>query len=324
MTEFGGGAMTAARLKEVCVKNGLYRTPCVNDKLYLHYEGFTAIDGQVLGEYHGLKCLWLQGNGLSAMEGMEKLTAMRTLCIHENAIDKIQGLSTMTQLVSLNLSNNFVKMIEGLDQCVELETLSLGHNSIGPGAESIEAVKNIPKLQTLDLQSNRLEEGEAILDLVKSLPDLRVLYLQGNPMVKTMRNYRKRLISSCRELRYLDDRPVFEDERRRCEAWAAAMAEHDGDVEKANEAERAEIGKMREEKRVAEEKRVQAFQEMIDKAKAEGAAEREREQARKAQLGTTFSGENIVDPNRPPPPPGSDAALQPPPPPDFVDPNELD
>ena len=91
MAEFGGGAMTLQRLKQVCLKNDLYRTPSVNDKLYLHYEGFGEINGEALGEYSGLKCLWLQGNGLSKMEGMEKLPLVKSLCLHENCFDKIEG-----------------------------------------------------------------------------------------------------------------------------------------------------------------------------------------------------------------------------------------
>ena len=83
--------MTAQRLREVCKKNDLYRTPAVNDKLYLHYEGFSEINGIALGEYTGLKCLWLQGNGISKIKGMERLVHMRTLCLHENVIEKIEG-----------------------------------------------------------------------------------------------------------------------------------------------------------------------------------------------------------------------------------------
>jgi len=92
--------MTLARLKEVCLKNGLYRTPSVNDKLYLHYEGFSEIDGAVLGEYTGLKCLWLQGNGLTKIQGLEKLVLVRSLSLHENCIDTLEGLEMLTALQS--------------------------------------------------------------------------------------------------------------------------------------------------------------------------------------------------------------------------------
>jgi len=41
----------------------------------------------------------------------------------------------------------------------------------------------------------------------------------GNPVVKDIKHYRKTIIAKCKALRYLDDRPVFEEERRRVTAW---------------------------------------------------------------------------------------------------------
>ena len=38
--------------------------------------------------------------------------------------------------------------------------------------------------------------------------------MTGNPISHRMINYRKRIIHACKELTYLDERPVFEDERR--------------------------------------------------------------------------------------------------------------
>ncbi len=49
----------------------------------------------------------------------------------------------------------------------------------------------------------------------------RCLYLKGNPVVSQIKNYRKALVAALPELRYLDDRPVFEDERRIVNAWCA-------------------------------------------------------------------------------------------------------
>ena len=53
------------------------------------------------------------------------------------------------------------------------------------------------------------------------MPSLAVLRLIGNPIVRTSAfPYRKTLISRCKQLKYLDDRPVFDWERRLVEAWA--------------------------------------------------------------------------------------------------------
>jgi dynein assembly factor 1, axonemal len=45
----------------------------------------------------------------------------------------------------------------------------------------------------------------------------------GNPLVKRIPHYRKTLIGRLRALRYLDDRPVFPEERARCAVWWEVM-----------------------------------------------------------------------------------------------------
>ena len=51
------------------------------------------------------------------------------------------------------------------------------------------------------------------------MDNLKVLYLQNNPICKKIPNYRKTLISRIKKLKYLDDRPVFEKDRRFAEAF---------------------------------------------------------------------------------------------------------
>ena len=51
------------------------------------------------------------------------------------------------------------------------------------------------------------------------MPNLKCLYLKGNPAVRNISNYRKIIIASIPSLTYLDDRPVFVNERRTAEAW---------------------------------------------------------------------------------------------------------
>ena len=51
------------------------------------------------------------------------------------------------------------------------------------------------------------------------MPNLKCLYLKGNPVVSTMKNYRKVMVAAIPGLGYLDERPVFEDERRMVNAW---------------------------------------------------------------------------------------------------------
>merc|ERR1712216_524294 len=49
--------------------------------------------------------------------------------------------------------------------------------------------------------------------------------LKGNPVLRNIPNYRKTVIASLPDLKYLDDRPVFEEDRRYAEAFVAAGLE---------------------------------------------------------------------------------------------------
>ncbi|CAM9219303.1 unnamed protein product [Ectocarpus sp. 4 AP-2014] len=259
--------LTKAVLKKICRDSGLYSSPSLNDKLYLHYKGIRQL--QNLEEYTGLRVLWLEGNGLSKLEGMEAQTQMKTLYAHENLIEKIEGLDSFLEasgstsssalLDTLNLSKNFVRRVENISHLGRLTTLLLANNHLET-ADDLRQVLQCPSLQTLDVQHNRINDPDVVV-IVSAMHDLRVLYLQGNPVVKCIRHYRKTLVSKCATLKYLDDRPVFDDERRRCAAWSNGMTE--GGISRAQEAEREEMAKIRESKRAAEQRQYLAFEQQM-------------------------------------------------------------
>lgn len=91
----GSMDMTPKLLKDYCKKDGLYSTPHLNDRLYLHYKGFRAVTN--LEPYTGLKVLWLEGNGLSAISGLGAQTEMRTLYLQENLLERIENLEHMVR-----------------------------------------------------------------------------------------------------------------------------------------------------------------------------------------------------------------------------------
>ncbi|XP_025156575.1 dynein assembly factor 1, axonemal-like [Harpegnathos saltator] len=51
------------------------------------------------------------------------------------------------------------------------------------------------------------------------MKSLRVVTLTGNPVLKQIKMYRKTMILKCKNLQYLDDRPVFPRDRACAEAW---------------------------------------------------------------------------------------------------------
>lgn len=75
---------------------------------------------------------------------------------------------------------------------------------------------------------------------MSKLKNLACLYLQGNPFVKEFRQYRKKFISQIPSLQFLDQKPVFPNERRLAEAW-----EKSG--QQGEEQERFKIAKERDE-----------------------------------------------------------------------------
>ena len=269
--------MTKPMLRKLCKDTGLYTTPSINDKLYLHYKGFSSICN--LEEYTGLKALWLEGNGLSRIEGLDAQKDLRTLYLHENIIDKIENLENQVEMDNINLSKNFIRKVENLSHMKKLTSLNLANNQIST-YEGVTHLLEIPSLQTVDLQHNKIEDPN-VVDIFAQLPDLRVLYLMGNPAVKHIRNYRKTIISRCKSLKYLDDRPVFDDERRRTDAWAGVI-EGGGSNEEALEAERAELRKIRQEKDEADERNFRAFEVMMREGQE---IRRQREAAERGEAG---------------------------------------
>ena len=97
--EDGSKNLTKKYLRELFAKNfkKYYRTPSLNEKLYLHYKGFSKMNN--LDQFVNLKCLYFEGNGCDSLLGLEKCTKLRSLYIQENVISKIEGIDTLSDLV---------------------------------------------------------------------------------------------------------------------------------------------------------------------------------------------------------------------------------
>ena len=236
-----------------------YRTPSLNEKLYLHYKGFSYIRN--LEQFTDLKCLYFEGNGCKSMKGLEKNVKLRSLMIQENIIEEIEGLDTLKDLRQLNVNENMLKTVSGLAGCEMLDTIYLKRNRIGKDergdVESIKGLLERPTLTCVDLQDNYLSDPAIFEEVLYKMPNLAVLYLQNNPVVKTVDYYRKTLIAKIPSLKYLDDRPVFEEDRRRAEAFARGGMDE----------ERKEIKKIKKEKDDKHWSSHEAFKLMVNKAK---------------------------------------------------------
>lgn len=203
----------------------------------------------------GLKALYLGNNAIQSIEQLHNQKELRSLHLQQNLIEKIAGLDHCVKLDSLDLSNNLIRKVENLSHLTNLTTLTLSNNNI-TDIESIEHITTLPKLQSLDIQANGInnkDRPEKLIDILGQCQELRVLYLKANPILKHIPHYRKTIIWTCRQLRYLDDSPVFENERRRCDAWGNVL-DKNGTMEEAQAAERATMETIRKEEREQEDK----------------------------------------------------------------------
>uniref|UniRef100_A0A7S2JR09 Dynein assembly factor 1, axonemal homolog n=1 Tax=Haptolina brevifila TaxID=156173 RepID=A0A7S2JR09_9EUKA len=261
--------VTAKVLKGLIKEQSLYKTASLNDKLYLHYGGYDRIEG--LDEWTGLRALWLEGNGFDKIQGLNQLTGLRCIYLQQNCIKRIEGLECCPLLAQVNLSNNFIATIEGLSSLRYLTTLQIANNHLTT-ADDLTHLLEVPTINVLDLQNNRLEEPE-VLDVLEAMPGLAVTQLQGNSFLTKITQYRRNTVYRCRALSYLDDRPVFQEERLAVDAWAIGGLP----------GEREERRRQREEKDTAHRRNLEYMMSFSGKKRVE-VAEGENENSEKDEI----------------------------------------
>lgn len=260
-----GGLLGSTELTKEKIKSILdgdrriyYRTQELNDKLYLHYGGYSKLAN--LEGFTGLKTLYAECNALETLEGLETCTQLRSLFLQENCVRTLRGVEEFKELWSLNLSSNFLERIgEEVRDLPKLNTFMAAKNRIGfNGVEDLAGLVG-SHISCLDIQDNKVDDPEILPEVLMRMPNLSCLYLKGNPVCKKIPNYRKTVIASLRGLKYLDDRPVFAEDRRYAEAFnKGGIAE-----------EREERKRFKAEKDAAHRRNMEAFRNMVENAKRE-------------------------------------------------------
>lgn len=227
---------------------------------------------------------------------------MRSLFLQENLIKKVEGIETMKDLAILNVNDNLLEKVEGLDQSPKLTTFyakrnKLGRYKVDDKIDNVAALKGLldcPSITCVDISENYIDDPEIIPQILEKMPNLGVLYSQGNDFQKKVSSYRKMIIAKIPTLKFVDDRPVFPEDRRRAEAYMrGGMDEERKEMKLIKKEKEAKhwanhdafllmVKRAKEDKKEAEEKKeekTKTMKEMMAAARAEKALAKKKKEA---------------------------------------------
>ena len=214
--ENGFRIITEDFCKKLCYYNGGYDSPKLNVNLYLHFQGFRKI--QNLDNFTNLQVLYLENNSINKIEGLDKLINLTCLYLQNNYIKEIENLENNTKLSILNLSNNKIQSIPNISYLDKLENLYISKNSLST-IQNLEGLLNLKSLSLLDIQNNPFSVSpDDLITFLNKLEKLKVLYLKGD-ITRLIPNYRRTLIVKIKNLTYLDDKPIKNEDKVGAEAY---------------------------------------------------------------------------------------------------------
>ena len=214
--ENGFRIITEDFCKKLCYYNGGYDSPKLNVNLYLHFQGFRKI--QNLENFTNLQVLYLENNSINKIEGLDKLINLTCLYLQNNYIKEIENLENNTKLSILNLSNNKIQSIPNISYLDKLENLYISKNSLST-IQNLEGLLNLKSLSLLDIQNNPFSVSpDDLITFLNKLEKLKVLYLKGD-ITRLIPNYRRTLIVKIKNLTYLDDKPIKNEDKVGAEAY---------------------------------------------------------------------------------------------------------
>ncbi|XP_060030856.1 leucine-rich repeat-containing protein 9 isoform X2 [Erinaceus europaeus] len=159
--------------------------------LHLGYNGICNLIQLQLNRLKNLKFLFLQGNEITQVEGLDNLAVLQELVVDHNRIKTFNdsAFAKPSSLLTLHLEENRLRELSKLQALVKLEKLFLGYNKIQDMAE----------LEKLD-----------------AISSLRELTVYGNPICRKML-HRHVIIFRMPNLQMLDGIPVNSDDRAKAE-----------------------------------------------------------------------------------------------------------
>lgn len=101
-----------------------------------------------------LKELWLSGNGLAEVRGLEALKKLERLDLSRNQLRQVSNLAGLPALQRLRLAHNQIESVAGLRDLPMLTELDLNDNQLA----DVAPLTALPALTTLDITENPLAE----------------------------------------------------------------------------------------------------------------------------------------------------------------------
>ncbi|XP_047249203.1 leucine-rich repeat-containing protein 9 isoform X2 [Girardinichthys multiradiatus] len=159
--------------------------------LHLSHNGISNMANLQLSRLTNLRALFLQGNEISQVEGLEGLHQLRELVLDRNRIKALAKNSFAAQnvLLELHLAENRIRELNHLHPLTELHKLFLDMNKL----------QDITELEKLDV-----------------LPTLTELSIAGNPVARNSQ-HRAAVVVRLSQLQVLDGIVVTLEERTRAE-----------------------------------------------------------------------------------------------------------
>ncbi|XP_015205713.2 leucine-rich repeat-containing protein 9 isoform X1 [Lepisosteus oculatus] len=163
--------------------------------LHLSHNGISSLAHLQLSRLTNLKALFLQGNEICQIEGLEGLCCLRELVLDRNRIRSVGEASFASQaaLVELHLEENRIRELGQFQGLTELRRLFLGMNKI----------QDVSELEKLEV-----------------LPSLTELSVVGNPVARKSL-HRPAVVLRLTGLQVLDGAAVTLEERARAELLCA-------------------------------------------------------------------------------------------------------
>uniref|UniRef100_A0A8C8RA21 Leucine rich repeat containing 9 n=1 Tax=Pelusios castaneus TaxID=367368 RepID=A0A8C8RA21_9SAUR len=145
--------------------------------LHLGYNGISNLAELQLSRLKNLKLLFLQGNEISQIEGLEGLHLLQELVLDHNRVKTISegSFARQSSLLALHLEENRLRELNNLQPLVKLQKLFLGLNKIQELSE-LEKLEVVPSLKELSVYGNPVSRKMCHRPLlVLRLPNLQVL-----------------------------------------------------------------------------------------------------------------------------------------------------